>query len=55
MADFSRPYLLVGFHIGAIALPAAYLAAEQPGLLTRNIVRDGVAVTSCRAKSIRQK
>jgi hypothetical protein len=44
MAHLTYPYLLAGFHIGAIALPAAYLEAEQPGLLTRNIVRDGIAV-----------
>jgi hypothetical protein len=45
MSDLSRPYLLLGFHIGAMALPAAYLTAEPPGLLARNIVREGIAVT----------
>jgi hypothetical protein len=42
MADLTYPYLLSGFHIGAMALPAHYLTAERPGLLSRNIVRDGI-------------
>lgn len=45
MADLARPYLLAGFHIGAIALPATYLTAERPGLLTRNIVQEGIDIT----------
>jgi hypothetical protein len=45
LSDITYPYMLTGFHIQALAFPETYLTIEQPGMLARNIARDGISVT----------